>query len=243
VRIYYHQLAEVPQQFGAHIDRVRFLDYNLHMPAPPRPQPPVDTIRVALSGTTAGAPWTCVQYLSVTTDGTKTAADLKTVIDAYAAAFYLRMKASLSISVILTDVKAVWITSVGNELAYEASVNDVMTGGAIVPNVATCIVLNWAIGAYYRGGHPRTYLPGPILGNTTANSQLTAAYQASIAAAAVLWLSDTNALTGTHILTTKLGTVSFQTAKAWRAPPIFRAYTSASVRAIFGTQRRRLGGR
>jgi hypothetical protein len=184
-----------------------------------------------------------VQYLQVTTDGTKTAADLKTVIDAYVAAFFLRMKASMSASVTLNDVKAVWITSVGNEIAYENSVNDVMTGGTMVGNVSTCIVLNWAIGAYYRGGHPRTYLPGVVLASTTNNNALTSAYQASIAAAAALWLSDTNALTATHILTVKLGTVSFQTLKAWRTPPIFRAYTSASVRAIMGTQRRRLGGR
>ncbi len=213
------------------------------MPAPPRPQPPVDTIRVALSGTVAAQPWTCVQYLAVTTDGTKTAADLKTVIDAYAAAFFARMKTSMSSSVTLTDVKAVWITSAGNEIAYENSLSDVMTGGALVQNVATCIVLNWAIGAYYRGGHPRTYLPGVIVANTTGNNALTSGYQASIAAAAVLWLSDANALAGVHILTVKMGTISFQTAKAWRTPPIFRAYSSASVRAIMGTQRRRLGGR
>lgn len=213
------------------------------MPAPPRPQPPTDTIRVALSGTTVNQPWTCIQYLQVTTDGTKTAADLKTVADAYAAAFFLRMKASMSSSVILTDVKAVWVTGPGTELAYDSSVNDVMTGATIINNVATCIVLNWAINAYYRGGHPRTYLPGVISANTTTSNQLTAAYQASIAAAAALWLSDTNALVGVHILSVKMGTISFQTGNNWRVPPIFRAFTSPSVRAVFGTQRRRLGGR
>jgi hypothetical protein len=82
-----------------------------------------------------------------------------------------------------------------------------------------------------------------IAANTSGNNTLTAAYQASIAAAAVLWLSDTNALVGAHILTTKMGTVSFASHNAWRVPPIFRAFTSASVRGIYGTQRRRLGGR
>jgi hypothetical protein len=213
------------------------------VPAGHRPAPPVDTIRVAISGTVQTSPWTIVTYLQVTTDGTKTAADLKTVTDAYLAAFFLRMKASMGAVVTITDVKSVWITSVGNELAYEASVSDICTGGTAVDNVASAIVLNWAIGAYYRGGHPRTYLPGVIQTNVTNGNALTSAYQASIAAAAVLWLADTNALTGVHVLTTKLGTVSFATGLAWRSPPIFRAYTSASVRNIMGTQRRRLGGR
>lgn len=188
-------------------------------------------------------PWTNVWHLAVTTDGTKTAADLKTVTDAMVAAYFLRMKASISGSVTINDAKAVWISAVGNEIAYEGSYADVCTGGGAVGDGSCAAVINWSISAYYRGGHPRTYMPGVIAGNTNGINQLTAAYQASIAAAANLFLSDVNALVGAHILTTKLGTVSFQSGNAWRVPPIFRAFNGASTRQTFGTQRRRLGGR
>lgn len=213
------------------------------MPVGHRPAPPVDTIRVALSGTCRTLPWTNVFYLQVTTDGTKTAADLKTLTDAVVAAFFLRMKAVISADVTIVDAKSVWISAVGGEVAYEGTYSNVCTGGTSVNNVATSAVINWSINAYYRGGHPRMYMPGVVLANTTNGSTLTAAYASAIAAGAALWLSDTNALTATHILTTKLGTVSFQTLGAWRTPPIFRAYTSVSVRSFLGTQRRRIGGR
>jgi hypothetical protein len=208
-----------------------------------RPAPPVDTIRVAVSGTVLTLPFTNVYWLQVTTDGTKTAADLKVITDAFVAALFLRMKAQISSSVIFTDAKAVWITAVGGEIAYEGTYADVCTGAGTNNNTSSSIVLQWSINAYYRGGHPRTYMPGPISGNVTNGSTLTAAYATALAAAATLWLSDTNALTGTHILTTKLGTVSFASALAWRVPPIFRAYQSVSVRSFMGTQRRRIGGR
>lgn len=213
------------------------------MPPGSRPQPPVDTIRVALGGTAFTLPFTLVLWLRVTTDGTRTAADLKTVVDAFVAAWFLRFKGTQTASVIYTNVDAVWLTGVGTELTYVNSFNDVCTGAAGVGNVASCIVVDWAINAYYRGGHPRTYLPGPILGSITNAQSLTSAYAALVAAAGVSVIADVAALTATHILTTALGTVSFASGNAWRVPPIFRPYTSAACRPIMGTQRRRLGGR
>lgn len=215
----------------------------MNVPPGHRPQQPVDTIRVALSGTQNTLPFTCILWLKVTTDGTKTSADLKTVVDAFVAAWFLRFKAQQSSAVTYTGVNAVWLTGVGTELTYINSFSDVCTGSTGVANTSSCIVVDWAINAYYRGGHPRTYLPGVILSSVVNASSLAAGYVSAIAAAAVLVISDTNALTATHILTTGLGTVSFASGNAWRVPPLFRPYTSASVRAVMGTQRRRLGGR
>lgn len=188
-------------------------------------------------------PFTLVLWLKVTTDGTRTAADLKTIVDAFVAAWFLRFKPNQSSSVIYTNVDAVWLTGVGTELTYVNSFSDLCTGGTAVINVASCIVIDWAINAYYRGGHPRSYLPGPVSANITNGQSLTSAYASGLAANAVSVITDTNALTATHVLTTQLGTVSFASGNAWRVPPIFRPYTSASTRAIMGTQRRRLGGR
>lgn len=214
-----------------------------HMPSGHRPSPPANTIRVAMSGVYNTSPWTNVFYLHETDDGTQTSADLKTVVDGAVNAFHTRMTAQLSSIVTQNAVQATWITSPGNAIEYVGSYSNVFTGGGAVPNAASCIVLNWAINQYYRGGHPRMYLPGPITGNVSNYTTLTSAYQSAIATAAGNWLTDCNALTGTHISAIALGTVSFARGNSWRSPPVFYGYKSANARAIMGTQRRRLGGR
>lgn len=196
-----------------------------------------------MSGLNGTLPFTNVFYLNLTDDGTQTAADLKSVIDAVVADFHTDFTGHISSSVSLTDAKATWITGAGTALEYEGSYALAMTGGTEVANAATSIVLNWSINQYYRGGHPRMYLPGVISANVTGNNTLTSAYQANLASDATTWMTAVNALTATHITAVKLGTVSFARGNAWRATPVFYGYTGAGVRNILGTQRRRLGGR
>jgi len=188
-------------------------------------------------------PFTLVYYLKLTDDGSQTSADLKSVIDATVTAFHTRLTSELSSSVTVEDAKAVWITAAGEALEYEASYSLAFTASTEVPNAATCAVVNWAINQYYRGGHPRTYLPGVPTANIVGNNTLGPTYQSSLAAAATAWMNDVNALTATHITAVALGTVSYARGNAWRATPVFFAYKSAGVRTILGTQRRRLGGR
>lgn len=196
-----------------------------------------------MSGTVFTLPFTNVFYLKLTDDGTQTSADLKTIVDAVINAYHTRMTAVQSSSVTITDAKATWITGSGTALEYENSYSLVSTGGTAMVDTAAAIVLNLAINQYYRGGHPRLYLPGVISANVTNGSALTSAYQSSIATAANSWLADCNALTGVHVSSTQIGTVSFARSNAWRTPPVFYKWQSAGVRNIMGTQRRRLGGR
>jgi hypothetical protein len=208
-----------------------------------RPAPLVDTVRVAISGTNKSLPWTNVFHLFVTTDGTKTAADLKTIVDSFVAAMFARMKATTSSDCVIVSAQATWITSAGNAIEYAGSYADTGLGGGAVGDASAAAVLNWSISSFYRGGHPRTYLAGVVAGNTDGASQLTNVYLAAIATAANLWLSDVNALTTAHILTVRFGTVAMQLHNAWLVTPVFKAFNAASTRKIFGTQRRRLGGR
>lgn len=193
-----------------------------------------------MSGTVFTLPWTNVFYLNLTDDGTQTAADLKTVTDGAINAFFTRMTAQLSSSVVQTDGRATWITGTGTALEYVGSYSHTFTGSTAVVDCAASVVLNWAINQYYRGGHPRMYLPGVLTANVVNGSTLTAAYQSAIATAANNWLSDVNALTGVHVSACALGTVSYQRSNTWRVPPVFYGYKSAGVRNIMGTQRRRL---
>ena len=195
-----------------------------------------------MSGTVVNNAWTNVFYLNLTDDGTQTAADLKSIVDATVNAFHTRMTADLASTVVQTDAKATWITAIGTALEYDGTYTNTFTGGTVCNDVAACIVLNWSINQYYRGGHPRMYLAGPPNANVLSGVTLAAASQTTLASHATSWMGDVNALTGTHVTNTALGTVSYARGGAWRTPPVFYAYKSAGVRNIIGTQRRRLGG-
>lgn len=213
------------------------------MPTGPRPAPPVGTARVAISGNFDTAPWTNVFHLKLTSGWSPAAADLKNVIDAMITAWATRFASQLPNLTTQTDAKAVWIESLGGEIAYEGSYSHVGSGGTGLLNAASAPIINWSINAYYRGGHPRTYLGGLVAAFGANATTLQGSAITSIAAAANGWLADVNALTHGDITGVQLGCVSFARNNAWRVPPVFIPYNNASVRPIFGTQRRRLGGR
>jgi len=181
--------------------------------------------------------------MKFTDDGTQTSADLKSIIDAATTAWGTRIKASLSTGLTLTDAKATWITGTGTALEYDSSVSIAGTASGSVCPAQVAAVVNWSINQYYRGGHPRSYVQGILLANTTNDNVLTSAFQSSLATAYTNWMNDINALTATHVSVVALGTVSFQRGNAWRVPPVFYAYKSVGVRNFLGTQRRRVGGR
>lgn len=213
------------------------------MPSGTRPQPPTGTCRVAIGGVNGTLPFVNVFYLKITDNGTQTSADLKSVVDAMVASYHTRFAANVGSSVTLESSSAAWILTGGAVIEYSGSYSLAMTGGTEAAAGASCYVLNWSINQYYRGGHPRTYMPGVITADVTNLSTISSAKQSALAGSGNSFISDVNALTATNITAVALGTVSFARANAWRVPPVFYPYKACSTRQIMGTQRRRLGGR
>lgn len=212
------------------------------MPPGSRPSPPVGTARVAISTQgSAGPEAVNVIWLNLTAS-THVQADLDALLDAIAAAWHTRFTSFIDSAKTVVEIRASWIFASGSVLESVRARSDAMTGGTGVDNLATCYVIDWAIGDYYRGGHPRTYLPGPPQSVITDGRTVSATPRANLAAAAVNFKNDVNALTQGGISAVALGTVSFARGKVWRTPPLFRPYLGASVRQVIGTQRRRLGG-
>lgn len=209
------------------------------MPSGHRPQPPVGTARVAISGTgTAGNPWVNVLWLSLTAT-THVQADLANVTDAMVAAFNTDIWSLMANDHNLTAAKATWLYASGQSIEYTGSYSHLggLTGGSATD--AACAVVDWAINDYYRGGHPRSYIAG-VRATDIANARtLGATERTNLAAGANSFITAVNALTHGGISAVALGTVRFQSGNAWLTPPVFRAYQSASVRSILGTQRRR----
>lgn len=210
------------------------------MPSGHRPQPPVGTARVAITGHgDAGNPWVNVFWLNLTAT-THVSADLASVVNTLVNSYSLRFAPYIDNAYIFTNVKASWLYASGNVIEYSETLSAGGTGGTGISTDATCTLINWAISDYYRGGHPRTYLPGVPSAKITNGRNLDATYASNVAAAANGYLSDVNAATHGGISATALGTVRFASGNAWLSPPVFRAYNGASVNPIISTQRRRL---
>lgn len=115
------------------------------------------------------------------------------------------------------------------------------TGIALPASASICI--SWHVAQRYRGGHPRTYLPGMSQQSMQDVQHWAASYADAIRVTADQFHLDINTHTAGTFGPFHLGTVSFVLRNAWRTPPVFRDFTTASalVDTRIDTQRRRLG--
>lgn len=111
------------------------------------------------------------------------------------------------------------------------------------PGVA--VAVSWQIAPAYRGGKPRTYLPGiPVNAVlTTASSQLSTTYANGLASFAHNFLTTMNSTTvpgsgSSHIT---MGAVSYYHGHAVRPTPIFNPFIGTHVHERIDSQRRRNG--
>jgi hypothetical protein len=114
------------------------------------------------------------------------------------------------------------------------------TGTVLPPQCS--IAISWVITASYRGGKPRSYLPG--ISASAVNPPGTAAVDPTFAGLleveANSFLSACNGVTvGSGPM--QLGTISFHSGHVVRPTPIFRAFVSARVHERLDSQRRRSG--
>jgi hypothetical protein len=213
-----------------------------------RPAPPVDTVRVAISGTVFTHKWTNVQWLKLTSSGTRTVNDLATILDGVRLAWATRFAPQLGSNLGGTiTVEGVWQTGALTILDVVRTGASTPSGASSVADAAACIVVSWKLGLRYRGGKPRTYLPSVPGSNVTNGSDLTGSALTALAAAAVSYMADINALTSTNVTAVQLGTVSFFSnggsetqPPTYRTPPVFEAFTGSGIRTKLGSQRRRI---
>jgi hypothetical protein len=181
-----------------------------------------------------------VFYLQLTGTGI-TSTDLNTLAGNIGTAWATNCAGQVNGDVIATSCTVVYVPSVGNELVGSSSFSHAGSGGGTtIDSMAASYVVNWHINAYYRGGHPRSYIPGVLIGNCTNGALITGTAQSTVTSAYSNFLTAVNGLTTTNISAVVMGTMSFQAAKLWRTTPLFRPYKSVSVRSLLGSQRRRI---
>lgn len=210
------------------------------MPTGTRPPIPPGYARVAISGTDMGHKWVQVFYLQITGTGV-TVNDLQTIADAISAAYNTDLCPQQASTTVMTTVQIVFIPSVGNEVTYTGSYSHAGTAaGTRIDDVSSTAVLQWKISAYYRGGHPRSYFPGVPTTHVANGSDLDSTLTSGLATQANAFRNAVNAITSTNVTAVVMGTLSYQTANAWRTTPLFRQFTSVSVNPKLGSQRRRI---
>jgi len=210
------------------------------MPVGARPEPPVDTVRVAISGTVFTHHWTNVFWLRFTRSGAATITDLNSIIDTMLASYNTQLVAKLGSNVAGGSAEASWITAVGVELNTVRSVTFAPSGNPSVEDASACAVMSNTISARYRGGHPRTYLPGPQAAHIVNGSTLDGTILPGFITNAAAFRNAVNAASSGAVTAVELGAVSFVNGGAWRTPPVFRPFTGSTIRATLGSQRRRI---
>jgi len=193
-----------------------------------------------VTGVQSSYTWAIILWLQVTASS-RTGADLATLLGSFGSALSSNIMPTLVSTCSVTEIKGVWITPGGGEITgSDTTLRNGTVAPPALPNLATCAVLNWRIDQYYRGGKPRTYLPGVPEANTTDFVHLTTTALSNYQTKAAAFRTAVNAITAGAITAVKIGTISFQQHKQWRDTPVFFPYNGVSVRSVMGIQRRRL---
>jgi hypothetical protein len=212
-------------------------------PSPPRPPIPPLFTKVTVKGTSVDTEWANIFYLS-----TPDAADAS-VAQAIALAGQIfdiwadHIMPILSDDCHLTEVALVVVPAADMEIVASFT-GDVAGGVSSAPLPASCAaVISWKISAYYRGGHPRSYiagLPESAMVPATSTRELTTAFTTALLAAAGVVLTQINDLV-LNTANAEMGTLSYVAKGVYRAIPIFRQYLDMLVDQRLDSQRRRLG--
>lgn len=209
-------------------------------PLPPAPQ----VVRVALTGLTQARPWANIIHLQyIGTRPTNTTLDALCV--SIGSAWATSLAAQVASTTSITLITAVDLSDVNGA---GGSSNQVVPGtgtgtNPLPVNCALCIT--WKTAARWRGGHPRTYLPGMIGTNVTNGNQWTSAYRTATNTAATTFHNNLNALTTggntwTHVCLRRHQTL-VDGSHVVLNPAVPIPITTTLVDSRIDSQRRRLG--
>jgi len=184
-----------------------------------------DCVNIFYAGYTGGTPIT----------GT----DLSSACHQMLTAYETRFTTHLSSDLVTQSCSAVDLSS---SLGATGNFSSALTGGGGSTTEAASIALcvSWAIGRHYRGGHPRTYLPGIPTGARQDAGHVTAAYATAVQTDAIGFISAVNGITTTG-RTWLFVTVHYYSGGVISITPITDNITGAAVNTRYDSQRRRTG--
>jgi hypothetical protein len=208
----------------------------------PKPNPPPNgALRVAILGNIDGRPFVNRFWCDCQMSAQPTAAQVLTLSNAISADYRQQFLPFLTTAIHVTAQRTVLYYS--DTLAIGVDGADSGTGSAAQTPVgpAECYLINWSIAGTYRGGHPRTYLPGVAAEQIQPNGILTSAQHSGLTTAAETFRQNVNALNPAPFSAVQLGTIRFFRHNAALAPPVFEPFVAGACNQLVATQRRRVG--
>jgi hypothetical protein len=211
------------------------------VPTGPRPRQPDDTTRISIEGhfiPNAHA-WACVFHTYVPGQ-TADVASWQTYVDAVSNLFETAFAPAISRDVKVTLARGTLFQSPTDSLTVERGRSAIGGAGDDMMPAQCCACVSWLATPSYRGGHPRTYLPGPYKSAELNPGTFTGTFTNYASTGAADFLAGVNALSTADIATSILGEIHFQKNDVWLTPPTFSPFLSHLVRPFIRTQRRRI---
>lgn len=205
---------------------------------PPPNDPPAGTARARIKGVNQETTWEVGYWLLLT--GDPDFSDITTLATDIFGAWVDTLLTRQTNQTTTHEVAVEYFTGAGTILASSFADHTGPTSGGGAPASAAC-VLSWAIVDTYRGGKPRTYLPGVPLTALSTVRVLDDGYVADTRTAAANFLDAVNGFTTANITTCTLGVLHFFSGGLALDPPTFDPYIGVGVQKRVCSQRRRLG--
>lgn len=195
-----------------------------------------------MSGNVGGMPFANVFHCHTDDPGITTSAGVLDFITAFKNALSgTTLLANFSNTLHVTQFQG--IVQLDADHAVESQLTASLDGGSSTTALPAneCIVLSWLTSAYWRGGKPRTYLPGLTTSFIDTNHSLADSFKSSVLTQAKAFRTAVNAITTAAVDETRMGFLSYASNKVWRPTPLFIAFDDVTIHDRLGTQRRRLG--
>lgn len=203
---------------------------------------PPGSARIAISGTINGKPWANVFWINTAGGATAPQGDFDTVVSTIGEKYKTEFEVQQSNIITYVQAAGTMFQSANTAIhSVHAMSGSGVVATAPVDDNAAAAVLSWHTNAYWRGGKPRTYIPGLVDASVSGGSTLNGAFITGLQGAAGFFLTDVNGSAHGAITSVSLGLMSFFTGKNPRPAPVFFPFTGVSVHSRMGTQRRRLG--
>jgi hypothetical protein len=204
------------------------------MPALP---PVAKTLKVVCSGLQSGINWANIfhfLYTGPAPSGTDCVALATSFHGDYASSWMPSLSSGCTLEhTEVTDLD----TAVGAGGGYSAT-NPGGAFGSVIANQLAAII-NWHAPTRYRGGHPKTFIPGLPNGSITDALHLTPAKIADLQTASNNWLFSTGTITHGAISVVGMTVVHYRRHNVALVPPQSELVSGGGPRLLVGSQRGR----
>lgn len=195
--------------------------------------------RVVIKGSLVSSKWANVFHVMKNDNLPWADNQLGSLAAAFRPAYTDNFKVLMVAASIIGDITCTDLSSdTGGEASLPGATPGTGAGTSSAANVATGIT--WRINRRYRGGHPRTYLPGVPSGVISDPTTFTSGHVAAALAGAQAFRNTVNAIVFGAV-TMNLVCVHYRRNNQQLAVPLISQIQGASVDSRPDSQRRRLG--